>query len=289
MRITIQAERIDLLKEALASKCNGVRFGSEFCEWKLPKLEALTEAVEEAMEAKKAFTYVTPLLSNRGVRELREHFTYLNGLGGIEVVVGDLGALNMIQNYRGLQPRLGRSRVYIPARCPWPQITRMPNPTFLTRRKVEKIFYQTSLNYRRALEYYRALGVTGADVDWIPKCFPYLEQVVKRGFRLSIHTYAIPVTVTERCHMARLLGEKEPALCTFPCLRRTFKITQKELGRSFMLQGNVVFSLVEPEQRDIRELHRMGVEELVIPAGPVSRLMTTKDMDAAITVLARGV
>jgi hypothetical protein len=289
MRFTVQAESLDLLREALASRCDGIRFGSEFCEWKLPKLEVLKEAFEWVRKAEKAFTYVTPLLSDIGVKELQKHLTYLNDLGGVEVVVGDLGTLNLLRNFSNLRPRLGRLRVYIPARCPWPQITRMPNPSFLTRRKVEKIFYQTSLNHRRSLEYYKALGVEGADMDWIPKCFPHFEHIVERGFRLAVHTYAIPVAVSGRCHTARFLGEKGPAQCTLPCLDRAFIIRQRELERGFVLHGNVVFSMVQPQQREVKELHGMGVDELVLPMGPVSKLTSAKDVDASLTALASGV
>lgn len=288
MRFMVQAESLSLLKEALASQCHGVRFGSEFCEWKLPKIEALKEAWEGAKKAEKAFTYVTPLLSNRGVEELREQLGFLKDLEDVEVVVGDLGTLNLLQDYKGLQPRLGRPRIYIPARCPWSQITRMPNPSFLTQRRVEKIFYQTSLNYQRVLKYYKSVGVERADVDWIPKCFSHLEQIISRGFKLAVHSHAIPVAVTERCHTARFLGEEEPALCTQPCLGRAFAIRQKDLEKSFVLHGNVVFRLAQPQPSEIRELRKIGVDELVLPMGPVSKLTTAKEVDEAITALARG-
>jgi len=164
----------------------------------------------------------------------------------------------------------------------------MPNPSFFARRKVEKIFYQTNLNYGRALEYYRSLGVEGADVDWIPESFPHYRKIVRNGFRLAIHTYAVPAAVTMRCHTARFLGEAEPALCTKPCLGRAFNIHQKELDKGFVLHGNVVFRLVESTRKDVRGLQRIGVDEIVLSMGPVSRLRTTEDLDDAITTLSRG-
>lgn len=273
----------------MASQCEGVRFGSEFCEWKIPHLESLKKAYEEVKDVRKTFTYVTPLLSNASIQKLREQLAYLNDRGGVEVIIGDIGTLNVLRDYKSLRPRLGRPRVYIPARCPWSQITRMPNPSRFTRRKVEKIFYQTSLNYRRALEYYKTLGVESADVDWIPKCFPHFKQIVTNGFRLAIHTYAIPVAVTMRCHMARFLGEVEPSLCTQPCLSRAFNIGQRELKKNFVLHGNVVFRLTQSQRREVKELQKIGVDELVLPLGPVSKLSTTKDINDAITSLAYGV
>ena len=200
-------------------------------------------------------------------------------------MVGDLGALNLLRSQEGVKPRLGRPRVYIPARSPWSQITRMPDPGFFTRRKVEKIFYQTSLNYVRSLEYFKSLGVMGADVEWIPKCFPHYKKIIKNGFKIAVHTHAIPVAVTMRCHMARFLGEVEPALCTKPCLSKAFNIRQKELEKNFILHGNVVFRAVEPNMREARQLKRTGVDELIIPMSPVSRLNTVNELDEVMAAL----
>ena len=289
MKFIVQTESFSLLKEALASRCDGIRFGAEFCEWKLPILEVLKRVYEEVKDAGKNFSYVTPILSNDGVDKLREQLAFLKDVEGAEVIIGDIGALNLLQDYKGLRLRLGRPRVYIPARCPWSQVTRMPNPSFLTRLKVEKIFYQTSLNYMRTLEYYKSLGVVSADVDWIPKGFPHFKTIIKNGFSLSVHTHAVPVAVTMRCHMARFLGEVEPALCTKPCLSKAFNIKQREVQRTFVLHGNVVFRLIESSQKEVRELHKLGIEELIVPMGPVSRLTTTKEVNEAITTLSGGV
>jgi hypothetical protein len=285
MKFTVHAETLSQLGEALASRCDGVRFGMEFCEWKLPTLDALKRAYTDVMDAGKAFTYVVPILSNEGIEKIQGQLAFLGDYDGVEVVIGDIGVLNLLQEYDGLRLRLGRPRVYIPGRSPWDQITRMPNPSFFSRRKVEKIFYQTNLNYGRALEYYRSLGVEGADVDWIPKSFPHYKKIVKNGFRLAVHTYALPAAVTMRCHTARFLGEAEPALCTKPCLGRAFNIHQKELDKGFVLHGNVVFRLVESTRKDVRRLHGIGVDEIVLPMGPVSRLRTAGDLDEAITTL----
>ena len=289
MKFTVHAETLSQLGEALASRCDGVRFGMEFCEWKIPSLEALRRAHNEVTDAGKAFTYIVPILSNEGLEKTREHLDYLSEYEGVEVVIGDIGVLNLLQEHKGFRFRLGRPRVYIPGRNPWDQITRMPNPSFFSRRKVEKIFYQTNLNYGRALEYYRGLGVEGADVDWIPKSFPHYRKIVRNGFRLAVHTYAVPIAVTMRCHTARFLGEVEPALCTKPCFSRAFNIHQKELDKVFVLHGNVVFRLVESTRNDVKGLNSIGVEEIVIPMGPVSRLRTTEDLDEAVTNLSRGV
>jgi len=285
MKYTVHAETLTALREALASGCTGVRFGTEFCEWKIPSQEHLQQAYEEAEEAGKDFTYVVPILSNPGIEKIVEQLDFLGELGGAEVVVGDLGALNLLHGHEGVKPRLGRPRVYIPARSPWSQITRMPDPSFFARRRVEKLFYQTSLNYVRSLEYYRSLGIIGADVDWIPKCFPNYKKITRNGLKLAVHSHAIPVAVTMRCHMARFLGEEEPTLCSKPCLSKAFKIKQKELEKTFTLNGNVVYRQVESTQKEMNQLRRMGVDEVVLSIGLVSNLFTKNDIDDAMATL----
>jgi hypothetical protein len=289
MKFTVHTESLKHLKEALKSQAAGIRFGAEFCEWKIQSLEALREASTSVKDSGKTFTYVIPILSNTGVKKVRDHLTYLRDQDDLEVIIGDIGALNMLHEYNGLHLRLGRPRVYMPGRSPWDQITRLPNPSFLTRRKVERIFYQTSLNYGRALDYYKGLGVKGADVDWIPKSFPFFKKIIKNGFRLAVHTHAVPVSVTMRCHMARFIGEEEPALCSKPCINSALNIDQKELEKSFVLNGNVVFRPIQSQNRDVKTLRKMGVEEMIIPMGPVSKLTTAEEVNEAITRLSNGV
>jgi len=287
MKFTVHTESLGHLKEAAESKCDRIRFGAEFCEWKIPSLKALKEAHLAVQESGKSFTYIIPILTNAGVDKVSEQLAYLRAQDDLEVVIGDIGALNMLQGH-GLPLRLGRPRVYIPARSPWDQITRLPNPSFFTRRKVEKIFYQTSLNYGRALDYYRSLGVGGADVDWIPKSFPHFKKIIKNGFSLAIHAYAVPVAVTMRCHMARFIGESEPERCSIPCSSSAYDIEQKELEKGFVLHGNVVYRIVEPQRRDVKKLRKLGVDEMVITMGPVSKLVTAAEVDETITKLSSG-
>ena len=288
MMFTVYAEASPLLQQAVRSKCDRIRFGSEFCESKLPSLQALERAYDDVQKAGKAFTYVTPPCSNASISKIRSHLALLNEVGKLPVVIGDLGTLNILHDFPNLQPHLGRPRVYIPARCPWNQITRMPNPSFFTRRRVERIFYQTSLNYQRAREYYLNMGVRAVDVDWIPKCFPRFKPIMKSGFHLSVHTYGIPVAITMRCHTARFLNETNPQHCTQPCQDQAFNIQQNELEQAFILHGNVVYRPVFHQNNDLKRLQKMGVKELVIPLGPLSKVSTAQEIDKTLTALIHG-
>ena len=285
MKFAAHIESIGLLKEALASECQSIRFGAEFCELKIPTLAQLKDAYAETRKVGKSFHYVTPIVSEIGVKRLSEHFTYLKELDDVEVVIGDFGVLNMLMDIKTLNLRLGRTRVYIPARSPWPQITRVPNVPQPALQKVEEIFYQTGLNYRRSLEYYKNCGINAADVDWIPKCFQSYSDLAKSGFSIAVHANAIPVTVTEKCHMARFLGEEDYASCSRPCQSKALSIRQSDLGVRLILCGNVAFSVVNPSADDAKKLQVLGIDEIVISMNPATRLLTSDEVNDTIARL----
>jgi len=64
VKLSVQTDNATLLAEILRSPCDGLRFGSEFCEQLLPPLVSLERAYELSLGAGKTFAYVTPRLSN---------------------------------------------------------------------------------------------------------------------------------------------------------------------------------------------------------------------------------
>ena len=185
MRISVQVENLQILKEAVQSHCDKIRFGSEFCERKIPSKTLLQNAYTLVHNAGKEFVYQTPRVSNRALETIRDHFDLLNDMDSITVVINDLGVLNIIAEYPDLNPHLGRQLIYIPSRCPWSEITEH-KMDFFARRRVAKIFYQTSLNYQPTIQFYKDLGVHSVDVDWIPKSFPSFNFLVKNGMHIII-------------------------------------------------------------------------------------------------------
>jgi len=285
MKATVQTDRLEMLEEAVESGCDRVRFGSEFCEWKIPNMDVLREAYSLASERGKSFTYVTPRVSNSGLKTVRGQLAFLDGKDGVDVVVNDLGLLNILGQYPNLRPRLGRQLVYMPARCPWPQITRRSKVGFLAKRRVEKVFYQTSMNYKRTIQFFQGYGVKGIDVDWIPRCFQHFDFLIKNGLNLAVHLHLVPVTLTRRCHTARFLGETRPEGCSKPCDMRAFMLKQDVLGTELFLQGNVVFRPTRPSQREIKRLHEVGVDEFVITMNSITKIESLKEIEAAIQSL----
>jgi len=281
LKFSVQLDNIKMLDEALESSCDGLRYGSEFCEWKIPTLDMLRQVYTLTNDRGKEFTYVTPKVSDVSLERVRRQLAYLDSRGEVCVVANDLGLLSILGEYPNLKPHMGRQLVTVPARCPWPQITQY-GAGFLETRQVAKIFYQTSLNYEPTIQLCKKYGVQGADMDWIPPCFQHLDFLVENGLSLSIHVHLVPVTMTRRCHTARFLGEEEPEECSRPCYTRAFLLRQKTLGQELFLHGNVVFRLTQPSEKDVNKLYESKVDELIITMNPITKIENRREVDDLI-------
>jgi len=286
MRFSVQTTSSDLemLREAVSSNCDKVRFGSEFCEWKIPSLAELEKAFMLVKDGGKDFTYVTPRVSDSGIGKLVRQLDFLNGKGEIGVVMNDLGVLNILGRYPNLIPHLGRQLVHVPARCPW--LKRSIRDTLLEKvGGIDEIYSQTSLNYPPTIKFFQDQGVRGVDLDWIPRCFPYYDLLAKAGIDLSVHLHLVPVTLTRKCHTARLLGEDAPDTCSRPCTDRAFLLKNPRLGLGFFLHENAVFRLIEPSKRDVAKLPRNGISEFVITMSPITRILNRERIEELVLQL----
>ncbi|MDQ1280467.1 MAG: hypothetical protein QG670_1730 [Thermoproteota archaeon] len=283
MMFSVQADNLKLLKEAVESNCDEVRFGPEFCEYKLPSLDELEEAYMLSIHSNKVFTYVTPRISENILEKMRAQLQFLNEKKNSSVVINDFGVLNLIGQYPNLKPRLGRQLMYVPARCPWEEIKSRQTKhetSFLSKRKVEKIFYQTSLNYLPTIRIYQGYGVQSIDVDFIQPCFPYFSYLAENGFNISIHLHLIPAAVTRRCHTARFLGEKSLEKCSRPCDTRAFLLERDLLDTKLVLYGNAVFKFTKYSEEEIKKILGNEFKEIVATMGPATSIENQEEINA---------
>lgn len=88
-------------------------FGSEYCQYRLPKAKDLVEAYAKAVKAGFAFTFVTPYVTQAGMVQLRQllaelHDEAIKSDDTIEIVVNDWGVLYEVKQYTHFQPVVGR-------------------------------------------------------------------------------------------------------------------------------------------------------------------------------------
>jgi len=299
VKISVQVEDFQLLKEAVDSNCTGLRFGSEFCEYKIPGTDVLERAYELVHGEGKEFIYVTPRLSNSAIEKIRRQLVLLNEKGEVGIVVNDLGVLNVLGHYRNLHPHIGRQLIRVPARSPLAGIMTKEGLTwkrwgdsivsaeggFLVKRWYKEAFSYTSLNYRLTIELFRTFGARDVDVDWIPRTFPRFDFLMKRGLNLSVHLHLAPVTIARRCHTARFVGEKSPEECSKPCLEKSFLLRNDFLGLELFLCGNVVFSFTCPCEEDIKQLKKSKVAGFVLTMNSVTGIDSRQKIDNLINHL----
>ncbi|UCH02063.1 MAG: hypothetical protein JSV20_09695 [Candidatus Bathyarchaeota archaeon] len=281
MKVSVQTDSFAMLKEGVESECDRARFGSEFCEWMIPSLEGLKKAYSLVSDKGKDFIYVTPRVSPSNLEKIQDQLAFLDRQGKIGVVINDLGILNVLEQYQNLKAHLGRQLVYMPARCPWKEITQQP-VGFLARRQVAKIFYQTNLNYIPTIQLFQKHGISDVDVDWIPESFSYFNFLAKNGLNLSIHMHLVPIAVTRRCHTARFLGEKSPESCSQPCNTQAFLLKHNILRLELHLYGNAVFRSVKPTKKDAKKLIKNGASEFIIGMNPITKVATREKVNALI-------
>jgi hypothetical protein len=287
LKLSVQTDDFNLLKEAVDSNCSSVRFGTEFCELKIPNLNILMKAYDLVRGKEKKFIYVTPRLSNIGIDQIKKQFSELNDKEEMDIIINDFGTLNIIENYPNLHPRLGRLLIRIPARSPWTDII-TEKADWLSRRWFKKIFSSTNLNYPLTIKLLKAKGVTGADMDWIPYTFSSLSSLTGLGLNLSIHLNLVPIAVTRRCHTARFVGEEDPEKCSKPCLRKAFIIKNEVFNLEFFILGNAVFRMVKPNSEAIEKLQRSGIDEFILTMDPVTGVNSKQKIDYSMAFLSSG-
>lgn len=279
LKLSVQTNDLNQLKEVIESDCEKVRFGSEFCEWKIPDLNAVKKAYNLVIGAEKEFAYVTPLVTNTSLKRIRRHLVFLEKVKGIDVIINDLGVLNILEKYPNIKPCLGRQLVFIPARCPWPPITDMESGP-IESRQIANVFNQTSLNHLPTIRFLQTLGVRSVDVDFIPQSLQYYDFIHRNKLDLCVHTDLIPVAVTRKCHTARFLGEKSPESCSKTCSKKIFLLKQETIGIELFLWGNVVFRFTHPTRWELKKLLAFNFTELVITMNPITGIENREKIDS---------
>ncbi len=280
MRVSIQTDNLNKLKEAVNCNCDEVRFGSEFCEWKIPSLTVLKKALKIVTSHNKKFTYITPKISSTNLKKIKKQLDFLRDYK-CRIVINDLGVLNIITQESDLFPHLGRQLVYIAARCPW---ISFDSDRWTEKKRLEKSYHQTSLNFDPMIDFLNDFNIHSADVDWIPQSFQYYKDLRKKGIDLSIYLHLIPITLTRKCHIARFFQETNPENCSKPCNEKSLFLKQKIMQLELFLWDNAVFRYIEPSREEIKSL-RNKVNEFIIMLNSITKLENRVEINDFISNL----
>lgn len=289
MKFTVHAEHPPALHQALRSQCNGIRYGADLCEFKLPNDVQIKEFVRHLNETDKEFSYVCPRVPQQSFPVLEQHLSAINAgtKRRVRVVANDWGALNLLidKRFPNLTPYLGRQLVAIPGRGR-PSMADLMGGENLFRRIAAKkvgglVFNKTNLHFKATLEFLRKNGVEGADIDWVPQTFKEMKDIVKGGLKFSVHYGLVIVAVVRRCHTARYFNEPIPERCSMPCFKTAFLLNHELFGELYM-DGNTIFAKTEPTPKEMRLFNASEPAELVLTMGPMTKIQTADDINAQI-------
>jgi len=257
--------------EDIEKAADRVYYGNEFCENLLPDISVLKRVYCAARARGKPFTFVTPYVTNTGMRKLECLLDFLDGRHSVEVVFNDWGVLRAIKDqYPHLRPVLGRlltkqrrdprmARIFS-GRQGYREVTspdKKAKTILFARKAPPELFkhYQASvINLPVFQEYLLSQGVNRVEIDNLAW---EMDIKVDRKIGVSIHLPYGYVTTTRMCGKLTL----SYAACKKECHRYLLRLDGGTLPVPFYAQGNAIFYKTEaPSEKYLEE---SGIDRIV--------------------------
>ncbi len=228
-----------------------VYYGDEFCERLLPGAQELTRVLERVRDAGRAFTLVTPYVTEAGLAQVEALAALLPA--GTEVVFNDWGVFRLLKNrYPALVPVMGRLLT---------KIKRGPRiMNFLDKLPPAALehYRRTNLDVPRYQRFLEDNNIGRAELD-NPLQGLDLSGVSTR-LRLSLYIPFAYVTTTRFCLTANVdTPDKKGFIGVFPCQREcrtyTFYLDNAAMTTMLIRRGNTIFFRNTAISETIRASH----------------------------------
>jgi hypothetical protein len=229
-----------------------VYFGHEFCQRLLPAGEELMRAAKHVSSEGHGFTFVTPFVSNAGLRRVQDLVGQLVSSAcaeGLEIVVNDWGVLHWLRReHPSVSPVLGR---LLSKQKRGPQILHLTEtlPPAATDH-----FCRANVDTTPVSEFLRGAGVQRVELD-------NLLQGIRRDGGLSASLY-YPygyVTTTRLCvFMGGDRPDKDPrsiGTCSRECFRYDVSLRHDHMPVPLLLRGNTQFFHNDTLPDNLQELN----------------------------------
>lgn len=251
-----KVESLSQLKPRLYSR---IYFGQEFCERLLPSLEDLMEAVNFAVKNCLGFTFVTPYVTEKGLRELSNLLKFVaRELPGSEVVFNDYGVLRVLRREcPELKPVMGRLLNKM-KRDP-----RILSIIHLLPEDARRYFRGSSLDNPAYRDFLLKNNVTRIELDNVLQGIDL--NLASYGFSASIYIPYAYVTTTRLCLAVNCdVHGMEDTVGIFPCRREchkyTFYLRSSAMPTTLIRKGNTIFIKNETLPNNMEE---MGINRIV--------------------------
>lgn len=246
-----------------------VYFGNEFCENLIPSFAMLKKWYFFAKAGKKEFTFVSPFVTNRGLKKLEYLLAFLNEQRPAEIVFNDWGVFALVKNkFRGLIPVLGRLltkqrrdprmlKIFSGKQKFVESVKADKKCLLLPKRAPAGLFrhHQASIiNTVIFQEYLLSEGINRVEIDNLA-----WEMKVKTNKKIGVSIY-LPygyITTSRMCGKLTLTY----AACGKECKKYFFRLEDKTLPVPFYGIGNTVFYASKvPSEGYLRKL---GIDRIV--------------------------
>jgi len=232
-----------------------VYFGDEFCERLLPTPKALKDLMRDVGGREKAFTLVTPYVTQAGLEQVRQLLNVLPD--GTEVVFNDWGVFRMMKNaFPHLTPVMGRLMT---------KIKRGPRiANFLDRLPPDALRHlrSTNLGVPRYVHFLLENGIRRAELDNPLQGLDISD--VPRELHLSLHIPFVYVSTTRFCLVANCdKPDKKGFIGVFPCGREcrtyTFYLDNAAMTTLLIRRGNTLFfkNTAVPDELKVPHIDRV--------------------------------
>lgn len=246
---------------ALAAGSTRVYLGHEFCERLLPTVESFSTRLREALRARLAVSFVTPYVTERGLRRLGALCATLAELcPDAEVVFSDWGTLRMLRSeFPSLVPVLGRLLIKMKSGSRIAELSSRFNA------ETASYFRTCSLDVPVYREFLLAQGISRVELD---DPLQGLDLDLRgTGISASIYTPYGYIATTRLCLSAScdrhgLEDEVGIFSCRKECRRMSFEIEPLGSSAAQYRKGNTLFYRSDglPEGLADRGIDRVVVE-----------------------------
>ncbi len=229
MEYAIFISDISSLKHFHIREFTRVYYGSEFCEHLMPSSAQMAAVLDFASNYKAAFTLVTPILYESGLKKANELLERLPS--GTEVVINDLGLLDTAAAL-GLVPVHGRLLL---SSVKDPRIGKdAPFKEYFSSHNIQS-------SYVRMM---KARGVSRIEIDNVWQSYD-LSRI--EGVSMSLYYPFVSCSTTRKCLFANLAGGGDcgvgglgfPVSCDRKCGGRAIRADLA--GRQITIMGNAQF------------------------------------------------
>lgn len=246
--------KLDNLKK-VTSGYSRLYFGNEFCQQLMPEEKALFEVLGLVLKRRLNFTFVTPFLTDIGIRKINPLLNLLNSkLPQAEIVINDWGLFRIIKGtYSKFNLVLGRLLVK-QKRGP-----RILNLMKKVPKSMIEHFRMASTDTSIFTNFLINQGIKRIELD-------NLLQGIERNSQIKASLYYpfAYVTTTRYClsnpRTSNSTFRRMINPCNFECQRYTFKLKHKSMPVDLLLKGNTQFF----ENKNIpTNLEKMNIDRLV--------------------------